>query len=91
LCDPSGGPVDALGDVATVRPDFPRDQREEALRVGISLDQRSILSQFGLECGKVVDHSVVGEEPTVLPEGVGVAVYQIPGGGETHVGHEGSG
>src|SRR3954465_11916087 len=49
------------------------DEGEEALGVGVALDERAVLAQMGLERRQVLEDAVVGEEPPLLHERVAVA------------------
>ena len=58
-----------------------RDEREEALRVGVALDERAVVAELPVEAIEVSDHAVVCQQPALLLEGVGVLERDRPGRG----------
>ena len=73
LGDPGARGVDARADIAIVGGDLAGDQREEALGVGVAFDECQVIAEVGVERRQILDHAVVGEQPSVLLERVGVA------------------
>src|SRR4051812_14429968 len=71
--DPRDGRRDAGPQVAAGAAGLARDEGEEALGVGVALDERAVLAEVGLERGQVLEDAVVGEQPALLRERVAVA------------------
>ena len=77
-------------DVASAGFDLARDEREEALGVGVSVHQRHARAEVCFELWQPLDHAVVRKQPALLLEGMGVAQRERAGGGETDVCDEGA-
>jgi hypothetical protein len=86
---PGARSLDPRTDVPAPGSDLARDQREEALGIGVALDQPAVIAELSLECGQVLDHAVVGEQPPVLLERVRVTQIERARGGEADVREEG--
>jgi hypothetical protein len=72
--------------VATTGTDLPGDQREEPLGIRAARRRRPLDPEPGVERVQALDDPVVGEEPSIHAEGVGVARYETAGGGVPHMG-----
>jgi len=88
--DPAARGLDPRGDVAVASRDLMCDQRKEALGVGVPFDQAPVIAEVHVECGQVLDHAVVGEQPPLLLEGVRVMQIERAGGGEADMSDESS-
>ena len=86
--DPVDRGDDAGADVAAVAADLVGDQREQPLRVRLSLQQRGVGAELGFDLPEAGEDAVVGEEATVLLERVRVLDRLRPGRGEADVGEE---
>jgi len=68
-----------------VRAGLARDQREEALGVGVAFHELAVGAEVPLELRQVLDHAVVGEQAARLLERVRVAHLERSRRGETDV------
>src|SRR5450759_2299964 len=85
---PARGRDDAGAYVALMPAGLARDQREQPLGVGLSLDQHAVLAELVLQLGQTGEHAVVGEQASLLLEGVGVGERERARGGEADVRQE---
>jgi hypothetical protein len=87
--DPPAGGLDPRADVSVAGGRLARDQREQALGVGIAFDQLQVIAEVRVERRQVLDHAVVREQPAVLAERMRVAHLERARGGEADVRKEG--
>jgi hypothetical protein len=84
----SGGCGDSGADVAVGLLDALGHQREVELGVGLAFEQLSVGSEPPAQVVEVSQHAVVGEQPAVLLERMGVLERRLGSGGVPDVGQE---
>src|ERR1035441_779825 len=85
---PGTGCLDPCTDISVPRSDLARDERKEALGVGVPFEQSAATAEVRLECGQVFDNPVMGEQPPLLLEGMRVEQVMCTGGSKADVREE---
>ena len=83
--DPLGGGGETRVEIAVAQPGLARDQREEPLGVGLSVDEPQVVTEVALELVEPAEDAVMGKEAPLLLEGMGIGERQPTGRGETDV------